>query len=131
MEIEKLKNRLLEWDGVDTVDNGEFTEVNYHGVFDLLREAADALKQLQAENNRLKEKIQQMRWIPVEERLPEEKQRVIVRCERVGTSVGWILWGNWMTDIGPGAGKVTHWMPLPQPPARRPPDGEKEKIFNE
>ena len=62
------------------------------------------------------EEVQQMRWIPVEERLPEEKQRVIVRCERVGTSVGWILWGNWMTDIGPGAGKVTHWMPLPQPP---------------
>lgn len=62
------------------------------------------------------EEVQQMRWIPVEERLPEEKQRVIVRCERVGTSVGWILWGNWMTDIGPGAGKLTHWMPLPQPP---------------
>lgn len=62
------------------------------------------------------EEVQQMRWIPVEERLPEEKQRVIVRCERVGTSVGWILWGNWMTDIGPHAGDVTHWMPLPQPP---------------
>ena len=54
MEIEKLKNRLLEWDGVDTVDNGEFTEVNYHGVFELLREAADALEQLQAENDRLR-----------------------------------------------------------------------------
>lgn len=62
------------------------------------------------------EEVQQMRWIPVEERLPEEKQRVIVRCERVGTSVGWILWGGWMTDIGPHAGEVTHWMPLPQPP---------------
>ena len=62
------------------------------------------------------EEVQQMWWIPVEERLPEEKQRVIVRCERVGTSVGWILWGNWMTDIGPGAGKVTHWMPLPKVP---------------
>ena len=62
------------------------------------------------------EEVQQMRWIPVEERLPEEKQRVIVRCERVGTSVGWILWGNWMTDIGPDAGKVTHWMPLPSAP---------------
>ena len=62
------------------------------------------------------EEVQQMRWIPVEERVPEEKQRVIVRCERVGTSVGWILWGNWMTDIGPGAGKVTHWMPLPKAP---------------
>lgn len=68
------------------------------------------------------EEVQQMRWIPVEERLPEEKQRVIVRCERVGTSVGWILWGNWMTDIGPHAGDVTHWMPLPpSPPAK----GEK------
>lgn len=55
-------------------------------------------------------------WVSVEERLPEEKQRVIVRCERVGTSVGWILWGRWMTDIGPHAGDVTHWMPLPAPP---------------
>ena len=55
-------------------------------------------------------------WVSVDERLPEEKQRVIVRCEHVGTSVGWILWGNWMTDIGPGAGKVTHWMPLPKSP---------------
>ena len=64
-------------------------------------------------------------WVSVEERLPEEKQRVIVRCERVGTSVGWILWGNWMADIGPDAGKVTHWMPLPAPPDRRPPEGEE------
>ena len=57
-------------------------------------------------------------WVSVEERMPEEKQRVIVRCERVGTSVGWILWGNWMTDIGPCAGKVTHWRPLPAPPQK-------------
>ena len=63
-------------------------------------------------------------WVSVEERLPEEKQRVIVRCERVGTSVGWILWGNWMADIGPDAGKVTHWMLLPAPPDSRPPEGE-------
>ena len=46
------------------------------------------------------------------------------RCERVGTSVGWILWGNWMADIGPDAGKVTHWMPLPEPPDRRPTEGD-------
>ena len=60
----------------------------------------------------------QNEWVSVEERLPEEKQRVIVRCERVGTSVGWILWGRWMTDIGPHAGDVTHWMPLPAPPQK-------------
>lgn len=65
-------------------------------------------------------------WVSVEERLPEEKHRVIVRCERIGTSVGWILWGRWMTDIGTDAGNVTHWMPLPTPPDRRPPEGEEE-----
>ena len=60
--------------------------------------------------------LRQTAWVSVEDRLPEEKRRFIVRCERVGTSVGWILWGNWMTDIGPDAGNVTHWMPLPEPP---------------
>ena len=65
-------------------------------------------------------------WVSVEERLPEEKQRVIVRCERIGTSVGWILWGEWKTDIGPDAGEVTHWMPLPAPPDRRPPEGGED-----
>ena len=66
-------------------------------------------------------------WVSVDEKLPKEKQRVIVRCERVGTSVGWILWGNWMADIGPDAGKITHWMPLTAPPYRRPPEAEEEK----
>lgn len=103
MEIEKLKDMLRNAAGGPV------------GI-QMCQEAADALEQLQAENDRLKEEVQQMRWIPVEERLPREKQRVIVRCERVGTSVGWIIWGDWMTDIGPDAGKVTHWMLLPEPP---------------
>ena len=58
----------------------------------------------------------QWRWIPCSERSPKEKQRVIVRCSTVGTTVGWILWGEWMTDLGRGCADVTHWMPLPQPP---------------
>ena len=57
-----------------------------------------------------------MDWISVKDRLPEEKQRVIVRCSKVGTTVGWILWGKWMTDLGRGCSDVTHWMPLPKPP---------------
>lgn len=101
MEIEKLKDMLRNAAGGPV------------GI-QMCHEAADTLEQFQAENEKLKAEVP--RWIPVEERLPEEKQRVIVRCERVGTSVGWILWGNWMTDIGPGAGKVTHWMPLPEAP---------------
>lgn len=57
----------------------------------------------------------QPQWIPVKDRLPEEKQRVLVRCKTVGTTVGWRLWGEWMTDLGDGGSEVTHWMPLPKP----------------
>ena len=55
-------------------------------------------------------------WISVKDRLPEKQQRVIVRCETVGTTVGWIMFGKWATDLGPDCGSVTHWMPLPEPP---------------
>lgn len=51
MEIEKLIDLLNGLDGVDTVDNGEFIEVDYHGAFDLLKEAASALEQLQRERD--------------------------------------------------------------------------------
>ena len=91
------------------------TNFVHTGGADVMRQLIEAQPTLTAPNE----------WVRVEERLPEEKQRVIVRCERVGTSVGWILWGNWMADIGPDAGKVTHWMPLPAPPDRRPPEGEE------
>ena len=57
MEIKNLIDRLDDWDGVDTIHNGEFVEVNHHGVFRLLEEAAAALEQLQAENDKLKEII--------------------------------------------------------------------------
>lgn len=102
IDCEIAKKRLQAW-----IDEGEaqgFEEAarNFRDCISLL----DAVPALTQPNE----------WVSVEDRLPEEKQRVIVRCERVGTSVGWILWGRWMTDIGPDAGKVTHWMPLPKSP---------------
>lgn len=54
MEIKNLIERLDDWDGVDTIHNGGFVEVNHHGVFRLLEEATAALEQLQAENDRLR-----------------------------------------------------------------------------
>lgn len=105
-------------------------------VEELLLEAATALEQLQAENNRLKEKIQQMRWIPVEEKLPEKENAQVFMTD--GESCFISSRNNMMCFLGcegffiPGkAANITHWMPPPDPPARRPPDGEKEKIFNE
>ena len=75
--------------------------------------AANVIERMTSENAALREK---QRWVLVTERLPEKQQRVIVRCKTVGTTVGWIMFGEWVTDLGPGCGEVTHWMPLPGAP---------------
>ena len=129
MEIKNLIDRLDGWDGIDTIYNREFDDVNYHGVFRLLEEAAAALEQLQAENDRLKEEAQQMRWIPVEEMLPEEGKRCLLYtpCDGiicVGYYAGKDEWQHrhkWrlvtaMRSTQTLTKKVTHWMPLPSPP---------------
>lgn len=97
-------------------------------------EAADALEQLQAENDRLKEEVQQMRWVPVEERFPEDrlpagrKQITVMVATKAGKvtiasrvfepereyygkkyPARWV-WSRWLNHY------VTHWMPLPSPP---------------
>ena len=82
------------------------------------------------------EEVQQMRWIPVEERLPEEEGVYIV-C--VDGEVKWDAYcmfegvERWLCYDGrlnalyidpyssklkrePPYPRVTHWMPLPQPP---------------
>lgn len=58
MEIENLIARLYDWDGVDVIYNGEFVQVNYHEIFRLVEEAATALEQLQAENDRLQAELE-------------------------------------------------------------------------
>ena len=82
------------------------------------------------------EEVRQMRWIPVEERLPEEQGQYIVFVDgKVTTDFYWVCedikW--WLSYNGgfnalyidpysskpkrePPYPRVTHWMPLPQPP---------------
>ena len=93
-------------------------------------EAATALEQLQAENDRLKEEVQQMRWIPVEERLPGVSGNYICAVKDKNGSV-WTIPAEWSLEMKMWIGAfgeikniVTHWMPLPEPPYRRPPEGE-------
>ena len=92
------------------------------------------------ENDRLKEEVQQMRWIPVEERLPEEIGNYLVvvcdehlpRDERIwnGTIMGEGFYGeeDWDMEysgyIHDVTGMVTHWMPFPNFPEEEP-NGKK------
>ena len=67
-------------------------------------------------------------WIPVSERLPDVEELVLIICKNGKRSVGCyrrfnynneIMWG-FKTALNPSIwlnkGKVTYWMPLPEPP---------------
>lgn len=77
------------------------------------------------------EEVQQMRWIPVEERLPEPGERVLATdCGFVGefyiNKRG--KWQRYNVNCSEllMALDILYWMPLPAPPSRRPPEGEEE-----
>lgn len=71
------------------------------------------------------EVLYSQRWIPVEERLPEEKEfisdKVLIAqgVKDKQISFGWLRRGTWVTsDMVPFARQelITHWMPLPVGP---------------
>ena len=56
------------------------------------------------------------RWIPVEERLPENWAGVIVYGEEIGVlNNGWTVDGKWF-DQTTILDDITHWQPLPKEP---------------
>jgi Lar family restriction alleviation protein len=65
-------------------------------------------------------------WIPVTERLPEEDNEEYLTCYATKDGIGvptirTYIQGRWYADceyVGRSKGLVTHWMPLPQPPAK-------------
>ena len=70
------------------------------------------IAQLEAELARIAELEAERRWIPVGERLPEEKQSVLA-LDRTGTAYHW-EYSKCLSNIF--VGYYTHWMPLPKPP---------------
>ena len=62
--------------------------------------------------DRIAELEEKQRWIPVSERLPEEKQTVLA-LDKTGTAYHW-EYSRSLSNIF--VSDYTHWMPLPQPP---------------
>ena len=61
------------------------------------------------------------RWIPVGERLPEASTEVLVAWSLPGGGQqvdAALIFDNgmWAATVGHSIGRVTHWMPLPEPP---------------
>lgn len=111
MEIKKLKDMLRNAAGGPV------------GI-QMCQEAADTLEQLQAENERLKAQVP--RWIPVEERLPEESDGMVLFTNGKAVTSGYRNHmfrmsgeeGIYAPAIRKGGDymRVTHWMPLPKAP---------------
>jgi hypothetical protein len=67
-------------------------------------------------------------WIPVTERLPEIYKTVLVYRENLSVSGGYMsleflttgfgYTPQWSNDLQTWKSKVTHWMPLPEPPKK-------------
>ena len=95
----------------------------------VMREAADRIVNQRTHIAALQQEIEKLRrqvprWIPVEERLPEDRSDVLVVAywhERWGVYMGWCApeRAEWSVHIGIGDRNdvaVTYWMPLPEPP---------------
>lgn len=57
-----------------------------------------------------------MNWINVEDKLPDEFQKVLVWRKTIGYDVAWIGFGGWIYDNLIEDIEVIAWMPLPEPP---------------
>ena len=106
--------------GADTMHSCDVDRVGLDG--------ADLIERLTDRCARYAEEIavaqERQRWIPVEERLPEDRSDVLVVAywhERWGVYMGWCApeRAAWSVHVGIGDRSdiaVTHWMPLPEPP---------------
>jgi len=75
-------------------------------------EAQELARMIDGYLARIAELEAERRWIPVSERLPEEKQSVLA-LDRTGTAYHW-EYSKCLSNMF--IGDYTHWMPLPEPP---------------
>ena len=64
-------------------------------------------------------------WLRVEERLPEHLKDVLALYGNGKIDIDWVD-SSGDFKFGSLFDGVTHWMPLPAPPDRRPPEGEED-----
>jgi hypothetical protein len=126
MRDTNLVNALREhadwWENGDMMDPLGGLEKDLLAAADRIANQNTHIAALQREIEKLRGQLP--RWIPVTERLPEDRSDVLVVAywhERWGVYMGWCAPERvaWSVHIGIGDRSdiaVTHWMPLPEPP---------------
>lgn len=122
-------------------EHAEWARANVYeapiALYDDLTEAADTLEKLRGQNEQLREaaalvtkesaELLERRWIPVEERLPENFRKVLCWGEYfrygdfngmfVNYALGYQNNGSWGGEVANGTNaRALAWMPLPEPP---------------
>jgi len=97
---------------IKTSNSIENNNPDYYKDDELKKENAELKADLKNKNTRIAELEAERRWIPVSERLPEEKQSVLA-LDRTGTAYHW-EYSKCLSNIF--VGYYTHWMPLPELP---------------
>ena len=97
----------------------------HSGAVDMLREVAREVKKAPTFTP-------PNEWVSVKERLPRVGGDFICAVQDKNGGI-WIIPAEWNLEMktwfgafGEIKNKVTHWMPLPTPPDRRPPEGEED-----
>ena len=99
----------------DIYNEKEMREIDIHRKS--YKELQQTVTDLSLENCLLKKKVEEMKWIPVSERLPNRHQRVLCYFKYEPESPDiisentYIGGGMWMSE----SDKVVAWMPLPNP----------------
>ena len=113
--VNSLREHADWWENGDMMDPPGGLEKDLFAAADRIEAQAKEIEKLRA---------QLPRWIPVEERLPEDRSDVLVVTywhEKWGVYMGWCApeRAAWSVHVGIGDRNdvaVTHWMPLPEPP---------------
>ena len=104
------------------IENKGCIDCPYRGDCNELEgDALAYIQQIEQERIMLMDTVSKMcgktpRWISVNEQLPKEFATVLIMRDDIKQAcVGWLIGGHWSVPKGV---RVTHWMPLPEPPKK-------------
>lgn len=65
--------------------------------------------------NHIKQRLEAMRWIPVEERLPEESLNSVIGWDEYRERCCFVQYYAGAWHLGDESARIIAWMPLPEP----------------